>query len=208
MRAKEKTGDGVMSESPHMIVESETHDYTNGVNAALAGLATVVAPLTVLGPFLTTGIFSEVAFLSLIGTSAAFPWLTKFIGGRDARRYNDSLAPLSTLQASPTFRKTKTLLSKDPETGKETYLIRNFKHAIIETHTPEAPGKTWDRVYESLLTVHGLKEADFLVYAQVAEELENTSSSHGKLLPWKHSINKAMAFTGYEIACECKACSR
>jgi hypothetical protein len=107
---------------------------------------------------------------------------------------------------SPTFREKRELVSRDGNTGTETYMVRTFSKIIIETHTPENPGKTWDRVYESLLKVHDLKETDFLVYAEIEDS--SKEGSHGKLLPWKHSINKAMAFTGYGIACECKACSR
>lgn len=107
---------------------------------------------------------------------------------------------------SPTFREKRELVGKDGKTGEETYMIRKFNKIILETHTPENPGKTWDRVYESLLKVHDLKETDFLVYAEVEDN--SKAGSHGKLLPWKHSINKAMAFTGYGIVCECKACAR
>lgn len=106
----------------------------------------------------------------------------------------------------PVLREKRELVNRDAKTGEETYLVRKFTKLVIETHTPESPGKTWDRVYESLLKVHDLKETDFLVYAEVEDN--SKAGSHGKLLPWKHSVNKAMAFTGYGIACECKTCSR
>lgn len=195
-----------MSESPHMIVKSKTYDYDIGFNSLLSGTLTVVGPLGLAAPFVVNGGLPEIALLAIAGAGALLsPCVAKFSTAADARRYNDDLAGLSLRQAGPTFRETKELISRDTETGEEVHLIRNWKQVVIETHTPEKPGKTWDRVYESLLKVHDLKETDFLVYTEVEDD---SGSEQGKLLPLKHSINKAMAFTGYGIVCDCKACSK
>lgn len=194
-----------MSSSPNMIVKSRTYNYHTGVNSFLAGLATIGGPFAMIAPLVLTNTLPEMAFLALAGTATGLPWLSKLISGADAKRADAVLADLPLQQAGPTFREKRELLSQDKTTGKEVYLVRNLNKAVIEIHTPENPGKTWDRVYESILKVHDLKEVDFLVYAESAD---NSGSSHGKLLPWKHSINKAMAFTGYGIVCDCKSCTR
>jgi hypothetical protein len=196
-----------MSETPHMIVKSESYKYELGPNSLLGVMAAFAFPWIGSFPLILCNSLPETTLLTIVGSSAlglvAGPWVTKMASGADARRYNNVLQSLPLHRASPTLRNKRELVSKDETTGEEVYLTRNFKHAIIETHTPENPGKTWDRVYESLLKVHDLKETDFLVYAEAPEESDST---HGKLLPWKHSINKAMAFTGYELSCDCRSC--
>lgn len=188
--------------SPKMVIK--TKEYSQDV--FLSGLSAVSFAILPAG-FLMMMTPQNPVF-GIITAAASFiasPLVYKGVGGDTMKDQISNTYGRGAYGLSPTFKEKRELVSRNEKTGEETYLVRKFTNLIVETHTPENPGKTWDRVYDSLLKVHDLKETDFLVYAEVEDN--SKAGSHGKLLPWKHSINKAMAFTGYGIACECKACS-